>query len=361
MSNGLEVRARIRRSETFQLDIDLTVSAGRTVALLGPNGSGKSTAVAAIAGLLPIDEGRLVLDGETLDDPAEDIFVPADRRHIGVVFQDYLLFPHLSVLENVSFGLRTRGTGRDEAHQRSRAWIDRLGLAGLESRRPGDLSGGQAQRVALARALVTEPAALLLDEPLSALDVTTRTEMRRVLDEHLAAFGGPRMLITHDPTEAFLLADEVHIVEHGEITQAGTPDEIRMRPRTPYAADLAGSNFLVASASGGILKVADHVLHVAEELPDGPVVVTIHPTAVSIYTTRPEGSPRNTWLTTLDRVERLGTRARLRTGLPLPLTVEVTEAARSDLALQAGSQVWVAVKATEIGVQKDQFTGVSIG
>lgn len=161
------------------------------------------------------------------------------------------------------------------------------------------------------------------------------------------------MLITHDPTEAFLLADEVHIVEDGEITQTGTPDEIRMRPRTPYAADLAGSNFFVASVSEGILHVDDHVLHVADELPDGPIVVTIHPTAVSIYTSRPEGSPRNTWQTTLDRVERLGTRARLRTGSPLPLTVEVTEAARADLALQPGSQVWVAVKATEIGVQND--------
>ncbi len=356
MSNGLYLKAKVRRSETFQLDVEVSVPAGRTVALLGPNGSGKSTAVAAIAGLLPIDEGRLVLDGVELDSPSDDLFVPAEERHIGVVFQDYLLFPHLSVLQNVTFGLRTRGVGRDEAQQRSRVWMDRLGLAGLEQRRPGDLSGGQAQRVALARALVTEPAVLLLDEPLSALDVTTRTEMRRVLDEHLSAFGGPRLLITHDPTEAFLLANEVHIIEDGAITQAGTPDDIRLRPRTPYAADLAGSNFFIASANGGVLTVVGHVLQVPEEPADGEVVVTIHPTAISVHSSRPEGSPRNAWTTTIDRVERLGTRTRLRTGAPLPLTVEVTESARSDLALDSGSEVWVAIKATEIGVQDDRTT-----
>lgn len=354
MTPGLELETKVRRSETFCLDIAVSVPAGRTIALLGPNGAGKSTAVAAIAGLLPIDEGHIILDETVLDDPANDVFVPAEQRRIGVVFQDYLLFPHLSVIQNVAFGLRTRKVSRDEAFERSRTWIVRLGLTDLEQRKPGDLSGGQAQRVALARALVTEPDALLLDEPLSALDVTTRTEMRRVLAGHLAEFDGPRLLITHDPTEAFLLADEVHIVEHGVITQAGTPDEIRLRPQTQYAADLAGANFLVAAASGGVLKVGDHILHVADPPPDGPAVVTIHPTAVSIHTSQPEGSPRNTWATTIDRVERLGTRARLRTGPPLPLTAEVTEAARVDLALEEGSAVWVAIKATEIGVQDDR-------
>ena len=354
MSDGLEVRAKVRRSDAFQLEVAVSVPAGHTVALLGPNGAGKSTAVAAIAGLLPIDEGVISLDGTVLDDPTNRIFVPAEARQIGVVFQDYLLFPHLSVIHNVAFGLRTRKVGRDEAFDRSRVWIGRLGLADLEQRKPTDLSGGQAQRVALARALVTEPAALLLDEPLSALDVTTRTDMRRVLGEHLAAFDGPRLLITHDPTEAFLLADEVHIVEAGMITQAGTPDDIRLRPRTSYAADLAGSNFFIASAREGVLKVADHVLHVADPPPDGAVVVTIHPTAVSIHTSQPTGSPRNTWATTIDRVERLGTRVRLRVGPPLPMTAEVTETARADLAIEVGSKVWVAVKATEIGVQNDE-------
>lgn len=359
MSAGLEVRARLRRSESFRLDIDLSVPAGRTIALLGPNGAGKSTAVAVIAGLLPIDEGRVALDDQPLDDPGQGVFVPPELRHIGVVFQDYLLFPHLTVLENVAFGLRSRGSGKEEASERARAWMSRVGLNDLSGRKPGDLSGGQAQRVALARALATEPRALLLDEPLSALDVTTRNEMRRVLGEHLADFDGPRLLITHDPTEAFLLADEVHVVESGRITQTGSPDDIRLAPRTPYAADLAGSNFLIGTSSGGVVRVGDHVLHVADEIPDGPVVVTIHPTAVSVHIRRPEGSPRNTWSTIIDRVEPLGTRARLRTGVPLPLTVEVTETARSELALDPGREVWVAVKATEIGIQPDKPEGLT--
>lgn len=353
MSGDLEVRAKLRRSDAFQLDIAVSVAAGHTVALLGPNGSGKSTAVAAIAGLLPIDEGMIGLGGRVLDEPATGTFIPAERRRIGVVFQDYLLFPHLSVLENVAFGLRSNGVGRDEAYRRSMTWIDRLGLVGLGHRRPGDLSGGQAQRVALARALVTEPAALLLDEPLSALDVTTRTEMRHVMTEHLAVFSGPRLLITHDPTEAFLLADRVHIIEEGAITQAGSPDEIRLHPRTPYAADLAGSNLLLGSAVNGVLKVGEHVLHIADDVPDGLVMATIHPTAVSVHTRRPEGSARNSWATTIDGVEHLGTRARLHTAAPLPLTVEVTEAALADLGLEPGSRVWIAVKATEIGVQAE--------
>ena len=351
MTEGLDIRATLRRNDAFRLDIAASIPAGRTVALLGPNGAGKSTAVAAIAGLLPIDVGQIALHGTVLDDPRSDVFMPAEQRKIGVVFQDYLLFTHLSVLENVAFGLRSRRVAREEANERSRMWLERLGLKGLDRRRPGDLSGGQAQRVALARALVTEPDLLLLDEPLSALDVTTRADLRLTLGEHLAAFDGPRLLITHDPNEAFLLADEVHIIEEGEITQSGTPDEIRLRPRTPYAADLAGSNFIVAEARGGVVTADDHVLHVADPVSDGPVVITIHPTAVSIHTRQPDGSPRNTWATTVDRVERLGSRVRLRTGAPLPLTVEVTELARAALDLDKGSHVWVAIKATEIEVQ----------
>lgn len=353
MSQGLDLDVDVRRG-SFHLRVATTVAAGRTIALLGPNGAGKSTAVSAIAGLIPIDVGHITLDGTVLDDPRAGVFVPAEQRKVGVVFQDYLLFPHLSVLENVAFGLRTRGSGRDVAFTAARDWLTRLGLAGLEDRKPGELSGGQSQRVALARALVTGPDLLLLDEPLSALDVTTRTELRRALHEHLETFQGPRMLITHDPTEAFLLADEVHIIEQGEITQSGTPDEIRLRPQTPYAADLAGSNFIVAEARSDLVMVGDHVLHIADQVPDGPLVLTIHPTAVSVHKSHPEGSPRNTWETTIERVERLGARTRLLAGVPLPLMVEVTTASMDDLGLEVGSRIWVAIKATEIGVQIDR-------
>jgi molybdate transport system ATP-binding protein len=353
VSAGLEATLDVRRSGTFRLDIRLSVPAGRTAALLGPNGAGKSTVVAALAGLLPLDAGLIELGGAVLDDPTAGVLVPAEHRRVGVVFQDYLLFPHLTVLENVAFGPRSRGVGRTEARAEARAWMERLELTGLEGRHPRDLSGGQAQRAALARTLATKPDLLLLDEPLAALDVTTRSEVRRFLAEHLRAFVGPRLLITHDPAEAFLLADEIHVVENGTVTQTGTADDIRLRPRTPYAADLGGTNLLRGSARAGEVDMGACMLHVADHEIEGPVLVTIRPTAISVHRGRPGGSFRNSWPTTVDRVERLGHRVRLLTGAPLRVTVELTEEARAELGLEPGAEIWVALKATEIGVQPD--------
>jgi len=350
---GLDARLSVRRGDSFQLDLSLLIPPGRTVALLGPNGAGKSSAVAALAGLLPIDTGRITLGGVTLDDPDEGVFVPPDARRVGVVFQEYLLFPHLTVLDNVAFGLRSRKVNRSESQARASNWLERMGLGGHMRMKPGDLSGGQAQRVALARALVTEPDLLLLDEPLSALDVTTRVQLRRALAEHLEGFSGPRLIITHDPTEAFLLADEIHVIEEGKVTQAGTAEDIRLRPRTPYAADLAGSNLVAGVANDGAVDTGAHVLHIADHEITGPVLATIRPAAISIHLREPEGSPRNSWKTTIDLVEHLGERARLKTGDPLPLAVEVTSDAISDLGLVQGTSVWVSLKATEINVESN--------
>jgi molybdate transport system ATP-binding protein len=352
-STGLQADFSVTRSDRFQLTLALSIDPGTTVALLGPNGAGKSTAVAALAGLFPVDSGGIALSGRVLDDPGQGIFVPAEERRVGVVFQDYLLFPQSTVLENVAFGLRSRRIPRNQAHARAREWLGRLGLEPLEASRPGDLSGGQAQRVALARALATNPDLLLLDEPLAALDVTTRTELRHILAEHLDQFAGPRLLITHDPTEAFLLADRIHIIEDGAVTQKGTADDIRLRPRTPYAADLAGSNLISGIASAGLVDTGAHTLRIADDRMEGPVLLTIHPNAISIHAHRPEGSPRNAWSTGVERVEPLGSRVRLRTGAPLPITVELTESARAEMGLRVGREIWVAVKATEIGVEPD--------
>jgi molybdate transport system ATP-binding protein len=351
--HGLDAHLVISRREGFTLDVSLSIPPGRTVALLGPNGAGKSTVVAAIAGLLPLDEGHIALDGRTLDDPAGDVLMPAEDRSIGVVFQDYVLFPHLTVVENVEFGLRSRKTPRSEAREQATAWLQRIGLDDLAGRKPSDLSGGQAQRVALARALITEPELLLLDEPLAALDATTRVDLRRTLADHLDRFAGPRMVITHDPTEAFLLADEIHVIEDGVITQVGTPDDIRLRPRTSYIADLAGSNLVLGTAADGTVTAGSHQLQIADTHISGPVLAAIHPRAIIIDRHQPDGSPRNTWQATVTRVEHYGDRVRLQTGDSLPLTAEITPDALTDLQIVEGSVVWISIKATEISVEKD--------
>src|SRR5690606_5659001 len=205
--------------------------AGTTTALLGPNGAGKSTLVSAIAGLLPIDDGRIALDGTGWDVPREGVYIPAERRGVGVVFQDYLLFPRMTVVENVAFGLRARGVPRVDASKKAEEWLVRLGLEGLEGGYPGELSGGQAQRVALARALVPDPAVLRPDAPRAALHGSTRAGLQGALAGHRGAFRGPRLLSAHGPAEAFLFADTVYVVEDGRLTHSGAADDIRLSPK----------------------------------------------------------------------------------------------------------------------------------
>ena len=232
----------------LSLDVALDVGDGEVLAVLGPNGAGKSTLLRVLAGLLPPDGGSVVLDGyETWDG---DRHVPAHRRALGMVFQDHLLFPHLSVTDNVAFGLRTRGARKADARTTAREWLVRVGLDGHGDRRPGQLSGGQAQRAALARALVGEPRVLLLDEPLSALDARTRLTVRAELRRHLADFAGSTVLVTHDPVDAMALADRVVVVEDGGVVQTGTPADVSRHPRTDYVARLVGLSLLPGTAEG---------------------------------------------------------------------------------------------------------------
>ncbi|MGF1599221.1 MAG: sulfate/molybdate ABC transporter ATP-binding protein [Acidimicrobiales bacterium] len=351
-AGGLDARIVVARSPDFTLDIELAIEPGATAALLGPNGSGKSTTVDILAGILPLDAGRIELAGRVLDEPADGVHVPIERRRIGVVFQRYLLFDHLDVVGNIAFGPAATGRSRRDARAVAQRWIETLDLDDLADRRPRQLSGGQAQRVALARALATEPDLLLLDEPLAALDVATRTHLRRTLAAHLDGYAGPRLLITHDPRDAFLLADRIHVLEDGRITQSGSPDDIRRRPATDYVAALAGVNLLTGTNHGGTLTLDryPHTLQSADTHTDGPVLITIHPNAVALHAEQPHGSPRNTWSTTIATIEPLGDITRIVLGGPLPLSVDVTPAAISALHLAPGSAVWASVKATEISL-----------
>lgn len=352
MSGDLEARLVVRRGNGFVLDAGLHVAAGTTTALLGPNGAGKSTVIAALAGLLRIDAGRIELAGRLLDRPPAT-FVPSRDRRVGVVFQDGLLFEHLTVLGNVAFPLRSRGTPRRSAHDQARGWLEHLGVADLADRRPLELSGGQAQRIALCRALAGDPALLLLDEPLSALDVQARGTLRHTLADHLSEIAAPRLLVTHDPIEAFLLADHVAIIEDGSITQTGDPDEIRLRPRTPYAAEVAGANLLNGTARAGTVTIDGFELHIANHELSGRVLLAIHPRTIALSRHRPTGSQRNIWPSPIERIEPLGDRVRLRFRQPLPITAEVTPEAVDALRLAPGTTAWLALKATEVNATPD--------
>ena len=205
--------AIVLRLGALDLRLEIDVVPGELLALLGPNGSGKTTVLRSLAGLVPLESGRIAIDDFVVDEPARGVFVEPERRPIGLVFQDYLLFAHMTVLENVAFGLRARKTPKDAARRAAREWIDRMGLSEYADERPRALSGGQAQRAALARALATDPRMLLLDEPLAALDVGTRSAVRRDLRRHLETFDGMRILVTHDPVDAYALADRVAILD----------------------------------------------------------------------------------------------------------------------------------------------------
>jgi len=356
----------------LDLEVALAVAPGEVLAVLGPNGSGKTTTLRVLAGLLAVESGRVVIGGVVVDDPLAATFVLPEHRRVGMVFQDHLLFPHLDLTENVAFGLRAKGAGRDDARRRAVDWLDRVGIGELAESRPAAVSGGQAQRAALARALVTEPSLLLLDEPLAALDVTTRTSLRRELRSHLGEFGGASVLVTHDTLDALALADRVIVIEEGRITQAGTLRDVTSTPRTPYVADLMGTNLLSGHAEGtSVVLDADGPAVSGEQAPGsveeatasagratvvtaeahhGPVLVLVRPSSVTLHRDEPTGSPRNRWRGTVTGFDLLGDRVRVRIDGPVPLVAEVTPSAVDDLDLTAGSTVWAAVKATDLTV-----------
>ncbi|MFM7127173.1 MAG: ABC transporter ATP-binding protein, partial [Actinomycetota bacterium] len=310
---------------SLHLDVSFQIAPGEVLALLGPNGAGKSTILRVLAGLRPLDGGRITIDGTAVDDPALDVFVPADERPVGFVFQDYLLFDHLSVLENVAFGLRARQIAKNPARTLARQWLERLGLADLADRRPATLSGGQAQRVAVARAVATSPRLLLLNEPLAALDVGTRAQVRRDLKTFLDSYEGMRLLVTHDPVDAHALADVVVIIEDGRIVQSGSLEDIAARPRSRYVADLVGLNVVAGTVHDGILLTDEGARIVVADAVPGRALAMFHPRSITITRHSPQASSvRNDWPGTIVGIERIGDRARVQLRGPLVMAAEVT-------------------------------------
>ena len=348
---SLRASVRLARGD-LRLDATLEVAAGEVVVLLGPNGAGKSTLLDVLAGLVVADSAEVELDGVVLD--AAGTMVEPRHRRVGLVPQQYVLFQHLSVLDNVAFGLRARGTSRDAAGTAARTWLARVGLADLAARRPAALSGGQAQRVALARALVTEPRLLLLDEPLAALDAGTRAAVRADLRRHLADYPGCALVVTHDPLEAMVLGDRVVVLEDGRVVQSGAPAEVARRPRTPYVARLVGLN-LVRGSARGTEVVTDSGARVVLAHPvsdDGraqtDALVVFAPAAVTLHRSPPEGSARNAWPGRVTGLEAHGDLVRVAVDGTLPLLADVTPAAVADLGLAPDVEVWSTVKATEV-------------
>jgi molybdate transport system ATP-binding protein len=350
----------------LHIHVDFEAMEGETVALLGPNGSGKSTVVACLAGLLEPDDGSISLDHQMLSDTKSGRSVPPEERPIGVVFQGSLLFPHLSAVENAAFPLRARAIDRTAARERARALLDRLGFpAAREDGRPKDLSGGETQRVALARALIHEPRLLLLDEPTSSLDVRTRSEIRPLIRSILDGFAGIRVLVTHDPVEAMTLADRIVVLEDGQMTQRGTPDELRRAPRTPFVADLVGVNLFTGrlepfdeDAGAGTVVTRDGaggrlVVPWPDDLPREPVegvLAVLRPADVVLHVSEPEGSSRNVLHGSIAEISVEGDRARVRLASSPPIVAEVTRGSVQRLGLREGSAVWASFKAVEVSL-----------
>ncbi len=350
---GLHADVRLTRG-SLQLGIEINAHPGQIVAVLGPNGSGKTTLLYALAGLIPLRNGQIDVAGSVWDNPADNIWLAPEQRRTGLVVADHLLFPHLSVIDNVAFGPRSRGATKAEARARADVELVALGLGGHLEVRPGELSSGQAQRVALARALATSPALLLLDEPLAALDPTTRAQTRADLGVRLRAFSGVTIMVTHDPLDALSLADRLVFIEAGSLVQEGTPHEVIARPRDAYVAHVVGLNFLRGQRTGDQQVDVGGTIVVAPDIPasgsGGSVCVTIPPSAVALYRTRPDGSPRNTWPVTVSDIQLVGQTARVILAGPFPLAAEVTAATVADLRLGVGQELWATVKATEVSV-----------
>jgi molybdate transport system ATP-binding protein len=356
----LELRAVVAERN---LDVQFSVSAGEVLAVLGPNGAGKSTALHVIAGLVRPDAGLVRLGDRVLTDPAAGVNVATHRRRVGLLLQDPLLFPHMSVAANVAFGLRSRRRRlwAEDARERASAlhWLREVDAEQLANRRPRQLSGGQAQRVAIARALAAEPDVLLLDEPLARLDIAAAAAIRAVLRTVVNRDRRAVILITHDLLDVFTLADRVLVIESGKIAEIGSVADVLAAPRSHFGARIAGVNLVNGTISpDGILQAGSGARWhgtPAEKLTTGQGAIAVFPpAAVAVFRTPPHGSPRNTVAVTVTELDGRGPAVRVRgedqpDGAP-GLAADITVDAAAELRLAPGEQVWFSAKAQEVAL-----------
>ena len=350
MTFSVEAAVAARR-----FDVSLSLGPAETIAVLGPNGAGKSTLLSVIAGLLRPDSGRAEVDGRLLFDLPQGAghgagsWTAPHRRGIALLAQEPLLFPHLSALENVAFGPRGAGVAKATARDTARGWLAEVDAGHLASRRPGELSGGQAQRVAVARALAANPDVLLLDEPLAALDIKAAPLLRRLLKRVLS--GRRAVIVTHDVLDAYMLADRVVVMEEGRVTEEGPTREVLRRPRSSFAAGLAGLNLVPGTVTSGGIRSVEGLelagLHDFPLVPGQAGVAAFPPSAVSVFLSEAHGSPRNSFRVTVTDLEPNGDQIRIRAG---ELSADVTPAASADLGLVPGLVVHFVVKAAAVSI-----------
>jgi molybdate transport system ATP-binding protein len=370
--------------KTFHLAVAFQAEKGQTTVLLGESGAGKSTVLRLLAGLLYPQQGKISLDGVTYYDSTRHIVVPPQERPFGYVFQDYVLFPHLTIFENIAFGLRAQRIPGSLVEKRVRQALEQVNLVGLDQRYPAQLSGGQQQRIALARALVLQPQLLLLDEPLAALDVQTRREVRQELRRILTETGITTLMVTHQYLDALLFGDQILVVDQGRIVQQGGQRELREAPRSSYIAELVGVNFFhghiytletsttcvirVDAEDGQVLPI-EVVATLREQVSDvdtdhltlaigTEAFVIVDPRSITLHQALPEGSARNIFHGTIMHIVEQSSIARdkqddrIRVSIALsneiaPLMAEITAISAERMQLREGAPIYATFKATE--------------
>jgi len=348
---SVQVRKTLRE---FPLEIAFEAKPGETLVIIGPSGCGKTTTLNIIAGLVEPDQGLVKLDGRVLFDSSSATNVATERRSVGYVFQDFALFPHMTVGENVAYGLRSRRRPKDQIPAKVDEALALVGISHLKGRRPGALSGGERQRIALARAIACEAEILLLDEPLGSLDAQTRNHVRGELQRMLRLIGRIAIMVTHDYVDALTFGDRICVLDRGRVLQTGTRDQLLQHPKSRFVAELTGVNFFegaVSASDNGLAEiwVGDNMIYAAcQEREMGGILLAFFPSEVTISREPPATSARNVFRSQIREVVHMGDKVKLSLNGTLPMCAEISAQALSELAVGEGDTVYASLKATAI-------------